>query len=178
MTNVINLFGGPGSGKSTLAADLFAAMKKKGLNVELVTEYVKGWAWEGKIVGKFDQIYLLGKQTHLESRLYGKVDYIITDSPIMLCPFYEFHYYGIEIALPAAKEFLKVAKDTGIKHYNFWLPSMHKYDAKGRYQTAKEAEKLTLEMSQYLMTKAGLDFYGIPFDGNSVEYILKYVEGE
>lgn len=38
---VINLFGAPGAGKSTGAAIVFAELKKRGVNAELVTEFTK-----------------------------------------------------------------------------------------------------------------------------------------
>ena len=36
MTLIVNLFGVPGAGKSTGAAQVFANLKKKGINAELV----------------------------------------------------------------------------------------------------------------------------------------------
>lgn len=47
-TRVITLWGGPGSGKSTMAAEIYARLKRQLCNVEMVREYVKGWAWEGR----------------------------------------------------------------------------------------------------------------------------------
>lgn len=61
-TTIINLYGGHGSGKSTSAAYYYYVMKKDGLNVELVRQYVKDWAWEGRKITTNDQIYFLGKQ--------------------------------------------------------------------------------------------------------------------
>jgi tRNA uridine 5-carbamoylmethylation protein Kti12 len=81
MTTVINLFGGPGTGKSTLATNLFYIMKSKDINVELVREYVKSWAYNNREPKEYDLIYLLGKQSSYETQLYGKVDYVVTDSP-------------------------------------------------------------------------------------------------
>jgi tRNA uridine 5-carbamoylmethylation protein Kti12 len=83
-TTIINLYGGPGTGKSTSAAYLYYILKAEGHNVELVREYVKDWAWEGRQISTYDQIYFLGKQVRRESLLYGKVDWIITDSPVMM----------------------------------------------------------------------------------------------
>ena len=83
-TTIINLYGGPGTGKSTSAAYFYYLLKAQGKNVELVREYVKDWAWEGRKISTYDQIYFLGKQVRRESMLYGKVDWIVTDSPIMM----------------------------------------------------------------------------------------------
>ena len=89
MTKIINLFGGPGCGKSTTAAGLFHLMKKAEMSVELVTEYAKEKIWEGDTV-LADQFYLLAKQNRRLNRLIGKVDYVVTDSPLLL----QVHYGG------------------------------------------------------------------------------------
>jgi nicotinamide riboside kinase len=81
---VINLFGGPGVGKSTIAADLFALMKCKGASVELVNEYAKEVTWEGHLSYLDDEFYILAHQNRRLVRLKGKVDYVITDSPVLL----------------------------------------------------------------------------------------------
>ena len=81
---VINLFGGPGVGKSTVAADLFALMKREGYSVELVNEYAKEVTWEGHFSYLEDEFYILAHQNRRLVRLKGKVDYVITDSPILL----------------------------------------------------------------------------------------------
>ena len=43
---VINFYGGPGTGKSVQAAATYCALKKQGLNCELVTEYAKDKLWD------------------------------------------------------------------------------------------------------------------------------------
>lgn len=48
MTILINMLGSPSSGKTSLSAKLFAQLKAMDLNAEYTSEYVKGWAWEGK----------------------------------------------------------------------------------------------------------------------------------
>ena len=91
MTTVINLISGPGSGKSTLAAELYANMKRRHLDVEIVREVAKEWAYEGKKIGPFEQIAIIGEQIKKESSLFGKVNYIVTDSPTLLGAFYFEH---------------------------------------------------------------------------------------
>mgnify|MGYP006281470021 CR=1 FL=1 len=81
---VVNLFGGPGIGKSTVAADLFALMKREGYNVELVNEYAKEVTWEEHFSYLDDEFYVLAHQNRRLVRLKDKVDYVVTDSPILL----------------------------------------------------------------------------------------------
>jgi tRNA uridine 5-carbamoylmethylation protein Kti12 len=92
MTLVVNLFGGPGCGKSTTSAGLFHDMKKKSLNVELVTEYAKELVWSDSISAMSDQLYLLANQNRRLDRLVGKVDYVITDAPLLLSAYYGVKY--------------------------------------------------------------------------------------
>src|SRR4051812_46140966 len=113
MTKVINLFGGSGLGKSTTAAGLFYEMKLRGIHCELIREYVKQWAWDGTKIGPMDQVYIFGKQAEAESRIYGKVDIAVTDSPLLLSPIYEQFYSGETVVGSAAMAFLNKAKATG-----------------------------------------------------------------
>ena len=88
MTVLINLFGASSSGKSTLMADLFSEMKLRGILVEMCTEWVKKWAWEGYVPSGYDQFYIIGKEIKQQARLFNKVDYIISDSPVYISSFY------------------------------------------------------------------------------------------
>lgn len=81
---VLNIFGGPGAGKSTSAAGLFHLMKNEGLRVELITEYAKDIVWADRHKELNDQLYITAKQNHRLFLLKDKVDYCITDSPLLL----------------------------------------------------------------------------------------------
>ena len=175
MTTVINLFGGSGVGKSTTAAHLFAEMKYMQMHCELVREYVKTWAWQDKKVGPFDQMYLLGKQSKYESILYGKVDYIITDSPLLLCPIYERYYTGKELIGPAALNFIEDARLKGVQHLNFVLKRNVPFDSRGRYDTPEIAAEVDQCIIEFL-TEKGVKFHFIESEGKKrVEEILQYV---
>lgn len=151
-TTVINLFGGPGTGKSTAAPDIYSELKKQGESAELVREYVKHWAYTKRKIGKYDQLYLLGKQSHYESFLYGTVKYIVTDSPVLLAGFYATYYHG-EIAKyvdEAAKGFVNHSAEDGVKHLNFLLSRDFPYDSNGRYESEQEALRLDGHLEEYL----------------------------
>lgn len=150
MTILINMLGCPSSGKTSLSAKLFAQLKAMDLNAEYTSEYVKGWAWEGKKVGPFDQFYIFGKETHNQSRLFDKVDFIISDSPVMLTAFYHYFYNGNEALNEVCQNFYKLADEAGVQVINFFLPRKKKYVAKGRYQTQEEADKLAQDLKVWL----------------------------
>lgn len=150
MTIVINLFGGSGLGKSTTAAALFSEMKMKGYHVELVTEFVKNWAWQGRVPTGYDQVYLFGKQAQSESRLYHKVDYIVTDSPLLLSGFYEQYHLKREIIFPAIVNFLKYASDNNISHVNFLLTRNKSFDPRGRFENEEQAKTVDIELKNWL----------------------------
>ena len=149
-TTVINLLGGSGLGKSTCAAALFSEMKMQGYHVELVTEFVKNWAWQGRIPSGYDQVYLFGKQAQSESRLYGKVDYIVTDSPLLLSAFYERLHLKREIVFPAIINFLNYAKENEIIHKNFVLTRHESFDPRGRFETEERARQIDMELRKWL----------------------------
>jgi hypothetical protein len=89
---VINFFGGPNSGKSTQAAGMFHRFKIDGYNAEHVNEYAKMCVWENRIDLLEDQLYVMAKQHRRVKRLADKVDFCITDSPVMLSSIYRDAY--------------------------------------------------------------------------------------
>ena len=101
MSIIINFFCGPGGGKSTQSAELFTLMKKNHMDVELTFEFPKIIAWEENHSAIKDQFYITANQHRNISRLYGKVKYIIVDSPIILGMVYK-DLYTDEPEYPAS----------------------------------------------------------------------------
>jgi hypothetical protein len=83
-TFIINIYGGPGVGKSTAAAYIFAKLKMAGIHAELVTEYAKDKIWEENYSALKCGYYINGTQAYRIARVFGKVEVIVTDSPILL----------------------------------------------------------------------------------------------
>lgn len=148
---IINLFGAPGAGKSTGAAYVFSQLKAAGVNAELVTEFAKDKVWEGTKAVFENQAYIFGKQYFRISRLEGKVDVVITDSPILLSAFYNDndHVLGEEFDKLVFKVF---------DYYNRIDVFVHRvkpYNEAGRFQTEEESDAISKEMLRFL------DKYGV-----------------
>jgi hypothetical protein len=178
MSTIINFFGGPGIGKSTQASGLFTEMKKHQMNVECTYEFPKEVAWEGNISQLKDQFFITANQHRNISRLYGKVDYIIVDSPIILGCFYESRYgddypssfYG----MTGLGKFL-----WGLfKQYNniniLLTRNEETYDPNGRLQDLQEAVEIDKDIKETLVIN-NIPFVEFSVNTNTAMEIFKYI---
>ena len=136
---VINLFGAPGAGKSTGAAIVFAELKKRGVNAELVTEFAKDKTWEGNATALGCQEYVFGKQSYRLARCRADVDVIVTDSPLPLSLL-----YVSDPALMHDGAFQKVVMNVfnSYNNLNYYILRVKPYNPKGRNQTEAESDAL------------------------------------
>lgn len=171
-TLVINLFGGPGSGKSTGAAYIFSQLKTKGFDCELVTEFAKDKVWEDNKEVFKNQFYITGKQSFKISRCNGKVNIIITDSPILLGAIYT----DSEIFKAAVlEEFNKY------RNLNFFIRRQKDYNPNGRNQTEEEAKSIDVKIANYLKENKIDNFYAsgtIPGYDSIVNYVTTLLANE
>lgn len=167
-TKIINIFGVPGVGKSTTAARLYSQMKASGYSVELVREHAKDWAWESREIGPFNQIAVLGEQIKREARLYGKVDYIITDSPLLLAHLYMQHNHQSNCLKNIIND---VRRYTSSRHditeLNFYIEPGEKYDPNGRFENQEDLAELNGKLKEMLLSEG----YRVIFEEPSIQKI-------
>ena len=168
-TIVVNLLGGPGLGKSTTMAALFAKLKQNNIDCEMSPEFAKDCVWENRKDTFNDQIYLFGKQQHRLFRLKGKVDVVITDSPIILNVLYGDN--NPELHALVLSEFNKY------NNMNFFLDRKKLYNPNGRNQTEDEAKALDIELKA-LLDKLKVEYIVVPGDQNAVDMIYHFVMNE
>ncbi len=166
-TLVVNLFGGPGTGKSTSAAAAFARLKLDGVNAELATEYAKDIVWEGRHYLLSDQIYIFAKQNRKLERLYGKVDVVVSDCPLLL----SYYYSRNPHILGLVREMLVKADQLDVL-----LERKKPYLAKGRYQTESEARRIDRELAR-MLEELSIPYHRLPADRDAGDRIAELVEG-
>lgn len=175
-TIVINLLGGPGSGKSTTSADLYKEFKMQGYSVELVREVVKELAYAGIKPDAFYRPYLFGRQTREEAKLFGKVDIIVTDSPLYLDAFYEKRYSGTNIIQAAVPEYIKEAEKRGVIYVNFLMKRTHEYQTAGRFESEEEAKEVDVALKAWLDEREIAYTYVEADDANKAKYVLNHLK--
>ena len=149
---VINLAAGPGAGKSTTAAGLFNIMKLKGFKVEMVTEFAKELTYDKAEGTLSNQLLVFAEQENRIRRLAldGNVEYVITDSPIILSLVYanrkEFGEW-----------FVRTALEVNSKYQNrYWIIKRNKpYATYGRNQTEAQARELDKKIEDLVNTVSG-----------------------
>lgn len=155
MKKIICLYGGPGAGKSTLAAELFVILKKMKFNCEMNREYVKEWVWEGRKVKEGDQTYFFAKQSRKERQyIEQSLDFIITDSPLVLTHFYGLKYDPMERECNTSLIMLKhhhiFCQKNGYKVEHYFVKRKEHYNPSGRNQTEEEAKQYDTEIRELL----------------------------
>jgi hypothetical protein len=168
----ICLYGGPGVGKSALASWLFSQIKmiRPTIDVELVSEYIKGWAWEKRVPISWDQLYIFGKQLHQEDKVLRHNVHIVSDSPLLLQIAY-IQKQDNEFAQECLSLCSKFDKKYPALHIK--LRRTVPYNPEGRYENLQQA----IEMDSRI-TKLVNDVYGdqsVTFDPLEKELILDYV---
>ena len=152
----VNFYGGPSSGKSTMAAAVFAELKNRGINCELVTEYAKQKVWEEAYKVFEYQFYVCAKQAYHMFIVSKHVDIIITDSPIIMSA----AYAGDDAPLIEI-----LAREHGkYDNIEIFLTRTRLYTPKGRMQTEEEAKEKDVQIKN-ILDSHGISYVTYPGSG-------------
>lgn len=168
---VINMFAGPGAGKSTTAAALFAEMKRRHYDVELVSEYIKGVVWEGHANLYTEQDWIFAHQHRMIRRLVGKVKYAIVDSPLLLSTVYAPDDYYPSFNALVAEVF------NSYNNINFVLerPSTNQYQTEGRFHSAEQARQIDTQATLALLNH-NIPYFSIQLTDSMVNGMIEIID--
>ena len=166
MTLNINLYAGPGVGKSVTMANLFVALKLRGIHCEMVPEFAKELQYDGVLLTT-PQLRIVREQLRRQSRLQGHAEVVVTDSPVPL---------SLPYSPRPARDRLEriVRKETaGWTCLNLLL---HRdldegYETKGRYQDKEGAKSFHRDV----MVPFVKEYHGADVVELHVEAVLPWV---
>ena len=164
-TLIVNLFGAPGSGKSTGSAYIFSKLKMNNVDCELVTEFAKDKVWEESTEVFKCQPYIFAKQLFRQSRVKGKVDVIVTDSPLLLSIFYNSNKNP-----DIVKHFndLVLAYHKQEYNLNIFINRAKPYNPNGRLHSEDESKQIADRIKQEILIDNDIMFTEI--NGIEEEY--------
>ena len=154
---IVNMSAGSGAGKSTNSARLFAMLKDKGIEVELVTEFAKDLVWEGRNKAFECQAYIFGKQLYKIQRVADSVDVIITDSPIFLSAIYD---------KEQDKNFKNyiITQFNKFNNLNIYLNRVKPFNPNGRNESSEEEARINDKKVFDFFSDNDIEYYN--FNGN------------
>lgn len=163
---VVNLYGGPGTGKSTTSAALFAELKYRGVDAELVREFAKDLVWQRRIHDMRILGFIIGEQAYRLATVAPQVQVTITDSPLLLTLAYD----------PSdAQKALAVEMYRQYDNLDIFLERSKEYNPNGRTQTEAEAKLKDEEIREVLRSMA-VPFVTMPATRAAVWTIIQILE--
>jgi len=177
MSKLINLFAGPGAGKSGIAAGLTYELKKRHISCNNPYEFPKTIAWDNNIPAIKDQLYIFANQHRGIAQAYGKVDFIIIDSPILFSTIYHSYYtegypaefYGqpfhdLVVDLHKKYDSLNILLERGETSHN----------EEERFQDFKESLEID-KLCKEVLDKHKVDYETLKVDDQTVEKVLNMI---
>lgn len=148
------------------------------MSVEYTYEFPKEVAWEGNVSQLSDQFFITANQHRNISRLYGKVEYIIVDSPIVLGCFYEQRYgEGYPASFYGKTGLSKFLWNLFGQYENINIlltRNNETYDSNGRLQDLKEAQEIDADIKETLIINS-IPFTEFMVGTNTAVDIFNYI---
>lgn len=165
---VVNLFSGPGAGKSTAAAYIFARLKSKHIDTELVGEVAKELIYLGNEVQLVNQPKILGCQYgKLVDLKRNKIQVAISDAPLAMQLVYcqdKPYYKEIEA-------FSRVL-NSEFDNINIFIRRCNPYQTYGRVHSEAEALVLDKKIKDFMRD----DFhYVIEANDNDLDFLVREI---
>jgi hypothetical protein len=117
-----------------------------------------------------DQLYLLAKQNRMLERLRDKVDYVITDSPLLLCRYYAtINDYQYKAFYPLVDNIF-----SSYDNINIFLERVKPYSNVGRSQNEEQAREIDNIVNEKLISFK-IPFIKVVSDKKAAKAILEIV---
>ncbi len=173
-TYVINLIGGPGIGKTTISALLFAQLKIDGYICEYVQEYAKKLVWTCDFDTLNNQYIVSKTQCELLKHINGRVDFIITDGPLIHGIYY--NRYNTHNTSNVANVDTFIQKNIAeFRNINIVMGRVDRpYERDGRIESEEESRAIDRIMVD-ILNEYGHKYRAFPSETQHIPDIIAYI---
>jgi hypothetical protein len=172
---LINFVASPSSGKSIMAALTFVKLKTDHNSSELIQEYAKQLVWSEKFEELANQWYVTKKQYDMIKAVYGKVDYLVTDSPLLVGLHYN-RYHTDNVCNVEKTESMILSKMDEFNNIYIFLKrnKNNPYEKIGRIHDENQSIEIEKNLKG-LLDEFNLKYLEIESDVNNIDKIMEYV---
>lgn len=177
---IINLFAGPSAGKSSTASGVSHLLKKNHISCDNPYEFAKGLSLDGNHSAIKDQLYVVANQHRNIVRCFGNVEYVVTDSPILLSLVYK-DSYPSETNYPSrlyGDKFDELVMEihNSYNNMNFFLKRSKQtsHNVKERFHDENESLELDDKITE-MLDKHGIKYTIIEVGDSTVEKIFEEI---
>lgn len=176
MTTIVNFIAGPGVGKSVMTSLIFAKLKMKGINAEIIPEYAKQLVWTEEYELLNNQYHVSYYQNKLLRSLDGKTDVVVTDGCLLHGLVYNMiNPYNTSDKDKTKKAILEWFGES--KNINIYLernPNI-KYQQEGRQQTLDESIHVD-NLLKYQLFDNKIDYKSFECGEENIPQMIEYIE--
>jgi nicotinamide riboside kinase len=172
---LINFVGAPSVGKSTISALTFVKLKTNHHSSELVQEYAKQLVWSENFEDLSNQWYVSKKQYEMLKAVYGKVDYLVTDSPLILGLHYNrYHKDNVSDIKKTETMILSKMKEFNNVYILLKRNTNIPYEKIGRIHNEQQSMEIEKNLKN-ILDEFNIKYLEITSDVNNIEKIMKYI---
>lgn len=174
-TYVINFVGAPSSGKSLMSALLFAELKMLHKTAEYVQEYAKMLVWQGRLDELANQYNVTSEQYRMLQSVKGKVQYVCTDSPLVLGLFYN-RYHPDNVCDIQKTERMILNRISEFRNIYIFIErnQEYPYETEGRIHTEEQSRDIDQQL-KLLLNEFNIPYKTFLSDRSNVPEILDYI---
>lgn len=172
-TKVINFVAAPSIGKTLISSLVFAELKTEHKSCELVQEFAKQLIWQEKFEELNNQRYVNSEQYKKLKCLKGKVEYIITDSPLLLGII-----YNKEKENSHKEQIRKMILDNIDEFNNIYIflerNEDFPFEQNGRIHNEEQSKYIQQELKK-LLDELNIKYLSVKSSKNNLKKIIDYI---
>lgn len=174
-TTIVNFISGPSSGKSVMSSLIFSELKMRHYKAEYVQEHAKMLIYQKRFEELNNQYNVSMEQYKMLKSINGKVEYICTDSPLLIGLYYNKKYKdNICNVEKVEKWLLEKIKEFNNVYIFLERNENFPFEKEGRVHNEEQSKEIDKELKE-LLNEFNIPYITILSERDSVDKILKFI---